>query len=249
MHRAKGQKNNIAFTLVELLVVIAIISILLSITLPNLSNVRVRMNRTADLSNLRTIHYAWFQACNEDGGALILPSQGRNTPNKERHWPAHVAPYLGLEFPDGDYAWFLDHPSLPAKTVLESPGVRQPFPGQTRKVCTYGMNHLGIGTYFQWTWFGAVFGDGGRMNSDAPHLTDLSVKTIVFANTRGVWHVGNDTLSLAGQPYLPDVHSHMSVQMNYPYGGFNNYARSDGSAFSTDKIPERDSWTMDGRSR
>jgi prepilin-type N-terminal cleavage/methylation domain-containing protein len=252
VRRARGlarKRSLCGFTLVELLVVIAIISILLSMALPSLGNARVRMNRVADLSNLRAIHNAWFQASNAREGALVLPSMGRNTPKNEVHWSAHLAPYLGLEFPDDDYAWYLDSATLPARTALESPGVRQPFPGSARKKVTYGMNHIGIGTYFNWTWQGATYGDGSQMKSDQPHLTDLSAKTIVFADTRGIWHVGNMVLEQAGQPYLPAVHGPMNLYLNYPYDGMNNFIRSDGSAFSTESIPGRSSWTMDGKSR
>jgi len=57
-----------AFTLIELLAVVAVIAILTALLIPVVSSMITRAQSSADLSNLRQLHHAYFLAAAEDNG-------------------------------------------------------------------------------------------------------------------------------------------------------------------------------------
>jgi prepilin-type N-terminal cleavage/methylation domain-containing protein len=232
-----------AFTLIELLAVVAVIAILTALLIPVVSSMITRAQSSADLSNLRQLHHAFFLAGQENDG--IAPMAAVPEARHKQHWPGRLAPYLELEFPPGEYTVYLDYPSLPEKTPLTSPGV-DPIAPSGRKFVTYGMNHHATGTYWKSAFHGALRSDGSHLDIPA-RLHLISPRAILFADTAHVWHVGEGVLRHAGEDYDPAIHNSSSlVYLNFPYNGKANFIRADGSAFSSGSIPERSAWTIDG---
>jgi type II secretory pathway pseudopilin PulG len=237
--RAKGG----AFTVIELLAVIAVIAILSALLIPVVSSMVTRAQSSADLSNLRQLHHAYFLAGADDNG--MAPMAAVPEAKHKQHWPGRLAPYLDLKFPAGEYTVYLDYPSLPEKTPLTSPGV-DPIAPSGRKFVTYGMNHHATGTYWKSAFHGALRSDGTHLDAPA-RLHMIRPGAILFADASHLWHVGDGVLSHAGEQYDPEVHNKAnSVYVNFPYNGKGNFIRADGSVFSSGSIPEIAAWAIDG---
>ena len=82
-----------AFTLIELLVVIAISCILLALLLPALRKAKEMANQVVCTNNLRQLHTAAMNYCNDNDGSLPVHYNGP-APYACR-WPLMLVPYLG----------------------------------------------------------------------------------------------------------------------------------------------------------
>ena len=82
-----------AFTLIELLVVVAISSILISLLLPALRKAKEMANQVVCINNLRQLHAAAMNYCNDNDGSL--PVQYNGPAPYACRWPLMLVPYLG----------------------------------------------------------------------------------------------------------------------------------------------------------
>ena len=136
------------FTLIELMVVIAIIAILAALLLPALASARDTAKQITCVSNERQVHLAWFNYCDDWGGALPMRSSLRwpSQLKPEIHWPLIMIDNLkpAVFFKNG--AGYV----IGLRSFLSCPSMRQSG-DYGSQYPHYGMNYLGIGGEVQGT--------------------------------------------------------------------------------------------------
>lgn len=92
----RKQKEHLgAFTLLEMLVAMAVIGLLVAISVPVQSAVRVAANRSVCSSNLRQIGVGLKLYANEHNGAFPPSTHSTGTLGKQRSWIYQLEAYIG----------------------------------------------------------------------------------------------------------------------------------------------------------
>ncbi|MDX2082344.1 MAG: type II secretion system protein [Terrimicrobiaceae bacterium] len=113
-----GRSRGGAFTLVEMLVVVAIVMILAALLFPAFATIRARADAAKCLSQLRQVGTAISLYVSENNGTLPGPLWSTQPPlaardNNNVTWlGGFLAPYLGVQLPNGPTTTFVTVPTM-----------------------------------------------------------------------------------------------------------------------------------------